>query len=251
MTTSKQTKVIEKLKSNLCIFVCKDQNYDYVDYQQQKEDNLDKLFTPKLQTKSRSRIPIYYKTPTISKKKDEDSIYNNNYDDVASEINETPYLHSTKIDNFIQSPSISKFPYLILSPEPSDSNIASSTLIYKILPKVQNNYYSPNVSEIPVIKSSPSSIGSRSSEDTSSSSLSDEMSIRNNDTFKIGAIYSCIRYYNAKYDGDLTVKFAERLQIIKDDGDDYILVKDLSTNAFGYVPRDHIIPVNTFLANLV
>jgi hypothetical protein len=246
MTTSKQTKVIEKLKSNLCFFVCKDQNYvDYVDYQQQKEDNLDKLFTPKLQTKSRSRMPVYYKTPTISKKQNDDSIYNNNYDDVASEINETPYLHSTKIDNFVSSPSISKFPYLILSPEQSDSNIASN-----ILPKVQNNYYSPNVSEIPVIKSSPSSTGSTSCEDTSST-LSDEITTKNNDTFQIGAIYTCIRYYNAKYDGDLTVKFAERLQIIKDDGDDYILVKDLSTNAFGYVPRDHIIPVNKFLANLV
>ena len=42
MTTCKQNKIIEKLKSNLCIFVCKDQNYDYVDYQQKKEqDNFD------------------------------------------------------------------------------------------------------------------------------------------------------------------------------------------------------------------
>ena len=199
-------------------------------------------------------MPIYYKTPTISKKQNDDSIikpiHNDNYDEVASEINDTSYLHSTKIDNFIQSPTISKFPYLIMSPEPSgDSNIASSTLIYKILPKAQNIYYSPNVSKIPIIKSSPSSTGSTTSEDTTS--FSDEMTIRKNNTFQIGAIYSCIRYYNAKYDGDLTVKFAERLQIIKDDGDDYILVKDLSTNAFGYVPRDHIIPVNKFLANLV
>jgi hypothetical protein len=109
MTSSKQNKVIEKIKSNLCIFVCKDQNYDNV--QQQKEeqikvnDNLDKLFTPKFETKSRSRMPIYYKTPTL-----QNDTLDHDYDEVASE---------SKIYDYIQSPNISKFPFLFMSPETS------------------------------------------------------------------------------------------------------------------------------------
>ena len=51
-----------------------------------------------------------------------------------------------------------------------------------------------------------------------------------------------------KYEGDLTIKYAERVQIASDDdGFDYILVRNISTYEFGYIPREIILPVNDFL----
>ena len=230
----KQQNFIKKVKSNLCVFVCKDPNYEYITYnntpQQQlpkEQDNFEKLLTPKLQTKSRTRLAIYYKTPT------NDTFQQSNEDDQMTLLNP---IHSTKLNANQKTPNVSKLPFLLMSPE--NNNKISSTMVYKILSKTktEKENLSPNASEI------QSSTG-YSTDETTTSSFSEtcEISSKFDDSsiFEIGTIYSCHVPYKAKHDGDLTIKFAERLQIIQDDGQDFVLVKNLSNNKFGYIPREN------------
>ena len=113
------------------------------------------------------------------------------------------------------------------------------TKILSSAKRTQNNYCLRNLSDM------CSSIGSTNTEEALSTD-----SVKQ-DLFEIGSIYSCFISYVAKYEGDLSIKFAERVLIIKDDGEDFVLVKNLSTRAFGYVPRDYIVPVFQFLEQLV
>jgi hypothetical protein len=248
---NKQQNFIEKIKSNLCVFGCKNSNYESIITYNDKKDNFEKLLTPKLQTKSRTRLAIYYKTPT-NKQNDtfelESIMKQNNNEETLS----NP-IHSTKINENIKTPNISKLPYLLMSPQDNYENKISSTMVYKILSKTKVSKFnkSPNASEIQMFDINESTTsndykGGFTSETSESSSNFDDISIY----YEIGTIYSCHVPYKATHDGDLTIKFAERLQIIKDDGQDFILVKNLSNHKFGYIPRDHIVPVNKFLANL-
>ena len=285
---NKQKKLIDKLKSNFCVFPCTDQNYELVSYNVQHQhvtkfnkrddgDNLETMLTPKLKKMpmtSRSRMPIYYKTTTIREQRNDTFELNSvmkknseNYDDLASCTTtkiDTQGFHSTKLDeNKIKSPSLSQYPYLIMTPDDDGSvDKASNTIVNKILTakkKVQNIYYSPNVSHIlPPKRLYASSMNSTetSNEDEQSNHTNQEDDLIDDQKYEIklyeiGSIYSCYIPYSAKYDGDLSIKFAERLQIIKDDGADFILVKNVSSKAFGYVPRDFVLPVNDFLSNLV
>jgi hypothetical protein len=259
-------KLINKLKSNFCMFPCTNPNYELVAYNVQQQhvkqfnkrdgeeiDNLDVILTPKFKT--RSRLPIYYKTPIIQNDTFElNSVMkpnNNNYDDVASSSSlSSEVFHSTTIDDDkTKSPSLSQYPYLMITPDGYNNKNrtyikTSNTLLKKIL--TDQNHHSPNTSPIQR-QLYTSSIDSSNEEEEEE----DECAIEKKNLFEIGSIYSCCIPYSAKYDGDLTIKFAERVQIVKDDGISYILVKNLSTKAFGYVPRDFILPVNRFLSNLV
>lgn len=278
--SDKHKKLINKLKSNFCMFMCKDPNYECVSYNVQQhekqfskknhenyDDNFETLLTPKLKTNSRNRMPIYYKTP-MNKTIEFSSVIINGDDDnddddddfastttlttVTADM-QTQNTHKKNLAN-AKSPSISQYPYLIMSPE-NTSNTKSITppvqLINKSLAKpknVQNDYYSPNISSVKV-----KSFGSLDTAETDTSS--DEEILKHDvyekKVFEIGSICACYIPYCGKYDGDLTIKFAERLQIIGDDGEDYILVKNLSSKAFGYVPRDFIVHVNEFLNYLI
>lgn len=266
-------KVFEKIKTNFCVFVCKDANYDNIsnyndtnkaniNTNSDKSDHLEKCMTPKLQTKSRTRLPMYYKTPTNTKNdkfifvnKSRPIISNQqDYDDIENALCINEPLHSTKIDNNVESTSISKFPYLCMTSDIDSKFKATSTLINNILEPNYIDKQTPDLSEIKQTVASPSSCLATSSSSSSGSSESQvTVSQINNKLFnyyETGAIYSCFIQYNALYDGDLTIKFAERLQIIQDDCNYHVLVQNVSTKKFGYVPRDHIIPVNRFLETL-
>jgi hypothetical protein len=259
-------KLISKLKSNFCMFPCINPNYELVAYNVQQQhvkqfnkrddeevDNLDVILTPKLKT--RCRLPIYYKTPIIQNDSFElNSVMKpsnkNNYDDVASSSSlSSEVFHSTTIDDYkTKSPSLSQYPYLMITPDGYNNKNrtyikTSNTLLKNIL----TDHHSPNITPLQR-QLYTSSIDSSNEEEEEEE---DDCAIQKKKLFEIGSIYSCCIPYSAKYDGDLTIKFAERVQIVKDDGMSYILVKNLSTKAFGYVPRDFILPVNRFLSNLV
>ena len=263
MANQKHENLIKKLKSNLCgVFLCKNVNYEQISYLQENVDecekakrcdNFDQILTPKLQTRSRSRLPIYYKTPSMAiiqdKQREEAETFGIEGSQLQITLNKNQ-LHSTKLNENVNTP---KLPLIPMSPNCMNTNKATSTMIYEIFSKTQNelNTESPagisNINAPQFYRSTSFSSGTTSSSTTPSSLTSS--SIHEN-LFKIGSIYACHVPYKSQQDGDLTIKFAERLQIIKDDGDEFILVKSLSNHNFGYIPRVYILPVDKFLASL-
>jgi hypothetical protein len=172
---NKQQNFIEKIKSNLCVFGCKNSNYESIITYNEKQDNFEKLLTPKLQTKSRTRLAIYYKTPT-NKQNDTfelESIMKQNNNEETSKSNP---IHSTKLNEDIKTPNISKLPYLLMSPQNIYENKISSTMVYKILSKTKVSKFnkSPNASEIQMfdINESTTSIGYKSKETSETSESS-------------------------------------------------------------------------------
>ena len=255
---AKQENLIKKIKSNLCgVFQCRTENYEYISYDNKEEievarcDNFDKILPSNLQTKSRSRVPIYCNTPFVTiRRKKEETKFEEDFE-FQQQITINNHLHSTKLHENIQTPIIPSIP---VTPPPS-INKASSTMMFRI-PKSQTNEFvsTPNsISNIRMYQESDQSLLTTSSDDyessTISSSASSEISFKYQ-LFKAGSIFVCLRAYKSKHDGDLTINYAERLKIIIDDGNEFILVKRLSRLKYGYVPRNYIIPVDQFLLSL-
>ncbi len=66
---AKQENLVKKIKSNLCgVFLCKNGNYECINYENDLLEipKSDKILTPLVNTKSRSRLPIYYKSPFVT-----------------------------------------------------------------------------------------------------------------------------------------------------------------------------------------
>ncbi len=224
-------------KTNFCGLIGKDNNYDYSQYntdnikdnsstepaldiigeilsKPKNNDDLEKIVSPRVKIQSRSRLPIYYtnnRSMMITESLQEVD-YSNEY--------QQPW-HSTKIEvdqTFGQS--------FQTSTRPSD--------LLKIAIKPQNSI--------------------NSDDDTSKSSFDSTSTTSDNDEklFKIDSetIYACCLDYNAQNPGDLTVRVSDRINILYDHGDDFILVKHLRSEACGYIPRKCILDVKKFIANL-
>ena len=254
---AKQKKLIDKLKSKFCMYICKDPNYDYVSYNVQEQhekqfnkrddydDNLEILLTPKVKNNCRNRMPIYYKTPVNNNNSIIVNLCDENDDEDDTE-STTTLTTVTALDLSIQnikSPNVSQFPFLVMSPEYNKFGTTPK--------KAQNNYYTSHINDFPSMTLSSSSTSTDSSADDEAYVKSNEYEYEKKVGFEIGSIVSCYIPYNAKYDGDLAIKFAERLEVVGDNDQNYVLVKNLSSKAFGYVPRDSIVHVNDFLNYLI
>ena len=255
---AKQENLIKKIKSNLCgVFQCRTENYEYISNDNKEEieiarcDNFDKILPSNLQTKSRSRLPIYHNTPfvTIRKNKKEETKVEEDFEfEQQITINN---LHSTKLNENIQTPTIPSIP---VTPPPS-INKASSTMMFRI-PKSQKNEPAStpnNISNVRMYQNYDQSSLTTSSDDYDSSTFSSASSesLFCDPLFEVGSIYACHRAYELKQNGYLTIKFAERIQIIEDNGNEFVLVKRLTSHQSGLVRRFNILPVNKFLAYLM
>ena len=208
-------------------------------------DYLDKCITPKAQTRSRSRLPIYYKTPKtpINKLKTN-----------SSKESHQDRFQSTKLNN--NSPTISQYPFLVASPDLTKSNKrVTSSVIEKIL-TTKSSVDTPNVTEIThkrdneithIYNSIPSTLIHEESESNELLSTINASSINN----KPSQIYVCCSAYKAVFGSDLTVKFADRVQIIDNYGEYFVLVRNVCTEQVGYVPKICLKSLNEFLNNLV
>jgi hypothetical protein len=85
---------------------------------------------------------------------------------------------------------------------------------------------------------------------TSSNSLTDESTQiiieKEND---VKELYVCCLSYDAEYEGDLSIKFSDRVYLIKE-LNEYALVKHMQTLKYGYVPKACLIKVKQFLSLL-
>ena len=57
----------------------------------------------------------------------------------------------------------------------------------------------------------------------------------------------CCSPYNQVFENDLTVNYADRVEIIEDDGEHFLFVKNILTKKTGYVPRMCLKSLSEFL----
>lgn len=229
--TSKLGKLNNFVRSNLCNFVKKTQNYEYISYDEDKRpqikpnnDLLDVCLSQKVQTQSRSRMPIYCKTP--EKCLASASIF---YQIQGSQ-------HSPNVESIL-SPSILKLDQNYIENIPSSTlNQLSSTPAFNL----------PEMSSLTMRNSYESTDETDFSNESITTSSDEYQQHQKDDQIRILA---CCYSYVAKYEGDMSISFADRVQLIKE-SNEYCLVKHLETKQFGYVPRACICNVNEFLKNI-
>jgi hypothetical protein len=90
----------------------------------------------------------------------------------------------------------------------------------------------------------------------SSSSLESSGSYENGGELTLQAdnyysgLFACISPFKAQSNEELTIKFADRLMILKDNnGGEFVLAKHLSSGKIGYVPRVCITDVQRFISS--
>lgn len=76
-----------------------------------------------------------------------------------------------------------------------------------------------------------------------------EQSIHLNNQSEHEQLYVCIVPYEAKIQGDLNLKYAERVKIVHGNKD-YSLVQNITTKQCGYIPTNCIISLSSFLNQL-
>lgn len=219
----------------------------------QTVDDLDSFVSPRIKAQaSRSRLPIYYKPSSLRQQLNTQNEEQNTIEAQNGASNDTcdyqvPW-HSTKVD-FDQS-------HVALHTTESTEYKMSKQSSY-IQPIILANSIdsspcnsTPNLSDIQENKGDNASNDSNYNSDNSSENLvnaSDEKTFFKMDT---ETIYACCLEYNAQHDGDLNVNVADRVNIIYDAGNEFVLVKHVKTQKCGYIPRVCILNVNKFLADL-
>lgn len=220
------------MKSNLCSAIAKKPNYDYVAYdfaatakKSASEFEINRLLLEAMSknqshTKSKDDLDTIVSPRVKSQSRSRLPIYyqpdlENDLRDIAEDtIYDLPW-HSTKIE-------IAQFQTTACETILSNKITDESTIVNR--PQANNSY-------------------------SSSTNTSQNSSLESNNEPR-DVIYACCLNYEAKHDGDLTVKVADRINVVYDNGEEFILVKLLKTQQVGYVPRICILNVNKFLAEL-
>lgn len=131
----------------------------------------------------------------------------------------------------------------------------SSTLIIQtsvLNGSTQNNAYSNRDYESPDASSSLSmtqSMQSCSCFSLSDSSSSVSSTSSNSSSISSNEIYVCCKEYKARIQGDLNLKFADRVKLVHLN-EEYALVENVISGQFGYVPFECIKTLNEFLSNI-
>lgn len=88
---------------------------------------------------------------------------------------------------------------------------------------------------------------SSTTQDTFSSVLSQEESLDN--------IFVCILDYKGKIEGDLSIKYSDKVRVISKNGasqdNNFVLAQSLKNRKYGYVPKKCLISLAQFLSNNV
>lgn len=163
-------------------------------------------------------------------------------DDTLIDQNESPltyfeyeesfeHLQSTKIDFQSQDNPIQKSLFWPLSPM---TQIQSTKSSQEILSSTE--YFSVDNSE---------DIRSEEYQKAQITQLIDSLS-----EYHETNTYVCHSSYDASFVGDITVQFADTVKIIRECNNDWLVVKVSETGQEGYVPKNIVIDLQTFLKKL-
>jgi hypothetical protein len=179
------------------------------------DDNFEELLSPRNRTVTRSRLPIYY----------------NNFENELNQEQESTKSYSDSSDYRLPWHSTQ------LDFDSNHGNHLHNTVDSQYLKTVNSLESSPNVSDVQ---------NNTSNDSTCVNCIKSE-----GDEINIETIYACCLNYNAIHRDDITVSISDRVHIINDSGNDYVLVKHIKTQKCGYIPRICILNVNKFLADLM
>ncbi len=219
----------------------KQNNYEFVSYNQVIKQDQINLSKQAIIKKTMPENPQFQSTQIESSLVTIDSFY-------------TTALNSTndenKAHNKISSTLIpTTQPFQLEDEYPSLSQINEEESEIEEQSAFTNQYYtSPIISRsVSCSTASSSSLSFSSvvfSEPTVYQSQSDSLNTTNE------KLHVCILAYKAKFEGDLTIEFAERVKILHSVNADFALVKNITTNKCGYVPNKCLSSLSDFLGEI-
>ncbi len=219
----------------------KQNNYEFVSYNQVIKQDQINLSKQAIIKKTMPENPQFQSTQIESSVVTIDSFY-------------TTALNSTndenKAHNKISSTLIpTTQPFQLEDEYPSLSQINEEESEIEEQSAFTNQYYtSPIISRsVSCSTASSSSLSFSSvvfSEPTVYQSQSDSLNTTNE------KLHVCILAYKAKFEGDLTIEFAERVKILHSVNADFALVKNITTNKCGYVPNKCLSSLSDFLGEI-
>ena len=254
----------EKLKNKLCLKVClkskkASPDYEYVSYTQQDTnkvtttgDNKEMKTIPK----SKRENPQFHSTQIETSM---NSLYktalNNTLTIEQNKITSTliQSIQPFQTEEYDNEPELSQ-----IIEEEQDSNAFSN--IYYTSPIISRSMQSSSSSA-----NSSLSVSSALFTDATDNSFDQSQSFEcdtkqfksatstffrsiNNDSSD--QLHVCVLAYEAKFEGDLSIDFAERVKILHNVNNEYSLVKNIITNKCGYVPNECLSSLNEFLAEI-
>jgi hypothetical protein len=227
-----------------CIIAClkskKQNNYEFVSYNQVVKQEQIHVSKQALIKKIMPENPQFQSTQIESSVDTIDSFY-------------TTALNSTndenKAHNKISSTLIpTTQPFQLEDEYPSLSQINEESEIEEQSAFTNEYYTSPIISRsVSCSTASSSSLSFSSvvfSEPTVYQSQSDSFNTTNE------KLHVCILAYKAKFEGDLTIEFAERVKILHSVNADFALVKNITTHKCGYVPNKCLSSLSDFLGEI-
>lgn len=219
----------------------KQNNYEFVSYNQVIKQDQINLSKQAIIKKTMPENPQFQSTQIESSLVTIDSFYTTALNSTNDEIKAHNKISSTLIPT--------TQPFQLEDEYPSLSQINEEESEIEEQSAFTNQYYtSPIISRsVSCSTASSSSLSFSSvvfSEPTVYQSQSDSLNTTNE------KLHVCILAYKAKFEGDLTIEFAERVKILHSVNADFALVKNITTNKCGYVPNKCLSSLSDFLGEI-
>lgn len=219
----------------------KQNNYEFVSYNQVIKQDQINLSKQAIIKKTMPENPQFQSTQIESSLVTIDSFYTTALNSTNDEIKAHKKISSTLIPT--------TQPFQLEDEYPSLSQINEEESEIEEQSAFTNQYYtSPIISRsVSCSTASSSSLSFSSvvfSEPTVYQSQSDSLNTTNE------KLHVCILAYKAKFEGDLTIEFAERVKILHSVNADFALVKNITTNKCGYVPNKCLSSLSDFLGEI-
>ena len=219
----------------------KQNNYEFVSYNQVIKQDQINLSKQAIIKKTMPENPQFQSTQIESSVVTIDSFYTTALNSTNDEIKAHNKISSTLIPT--------TQPFQLEDEYPSLSQINEEESEIEEQSAFTNQYYtSPIISRsVSCSTGSSSSLSFSSvvfSEPTVYQSQSDSLNTTNE------KLHVCILAYKAKFEGDLTIEFAERVKILHNVNADFALVKNITTNKCGYVPNKCLSSLSDFLGEI-
>lgn len=248
--------VIKKLsfkgiKLNLCTKKApydKKIDYEFVPYESQAVEQ--PLSTRQNPTNNNMQSSVYLPNETNTENRFEENItafraiYNqlSSANLLASSLNQKSFMSLTKLEGLDLEP---------VMPSNEHENYAYDNADYSSPFQSSIASKSTSICSCNDCSCTGSNCSYKDGQDVDETGVDDTAQINNESYFdsENERLYVCCKAYKAKMDGDLSLRFTDRIKLIHQN-DDIALVKNILNGKCGYVPRDCITTISEFLSEI-